>query len=713
MNFIGKSIQRVDAYLKSDGFVKYTDDLEFAGLYGGIIRSSIAYGEILSIDYDAQFNFGDFTIVDFNDIEGKNINPLLIDDQPFLAEKVVKFIGEPILLIAHKSKEALSEIRKHIHITYKEFEAVLNLEDAINKKNIIFGSDNIYKTIKTKKGKEPNYSTLYTLEKRYSTSHQEQLYLEPQSMIARYNGGQIKIIGSMQCPFYIESALLNLTGEKIEVEQAVTGGAFGGKEEYPSLMAAYVYLLSKKSKQDVKLVYNRSEDIAYTTKRHPVKMSFKSYFDGSGKLHALDIKVQIDGGAYSTLTPVVQSRLVLHIAGFYDCEYIKVNSYSYATNTPPNGAFRGFGAPQAIFGIERHMDDIARYLQLLPSVVREINLPTKDSKSVTDAKIDEYKRVKNVFDMARKKSGYDIKYKEPNKGIGMALFMHGGGFTGIGETLLKSVVWLELLDDGKVEIKVSSVEMGQGAMTVLPQIVANRLNLPLDMILYHTPNTYEVADSGPTVASRTVMIVGELLSKTAKKLQDAIGEYKSVLEYKEAVKNYLGNREKERFSSTYKKPTNIKWDEDKFYGNGYDGYSLGCYVAELEIDPLTYQIKVTNFYAYQDIGEVINPLLSEGQVEGGVAQAVGYALYERVVYKDAKIKNSHLSDYTIPMAADLPKLNIDFIQSGESAKGLGELPMDGPAAAIVNAIVNALDIEFDSIPVTPEIVEQKCRLNVI
>ena len=711
MGIIGKSIERVDAASKADGSLHYTDDLEFDGLHSDIVRSSIAYGNIVSITYDEIFDFSNFVIVDHRDIEGKNINTVLIDDQPFLAKDSVRFIGEPVLLIAHRSKEALAEAKKYIHIEYEILEPVFSIDDSLNKKNIIFGNDNIYKTIQTVKGDAPDLSNLESLKKTYSTSHQEQLYLEPQSMIAQYNDGIIKIIGSMQCPFYVESALQNLTGRKIEVEQAPTGGAFGGKEDYPSLMAAYVYLLSSKAKQNVKMVYTRSDDIAYTTKRHPSQMAFKSYFDKKGKLHALNIRIIIDGGAYCTLTPVVLARAVLHIAGFYDCSYIKVDAYAVATNTPPNGAFRGFGAPQAIFGIERHMDDIARSLGISPVEVREVNLPTAHTVSVTGSKINEYKNLRTLFDIARKKSDFDKKYdtENPYKGIGMALFMHGGGFTGEGEVLLSSKVWLKLDVTGHVEIKIGSVEMGQGTLTVLPQIVADVLEIPVSMVHYHVPNTAKVADSGPTVASRTVMIVGKLLSQAAAKLKEAIGNYSDLSQYLQAVRIYRSSQSKDLFTATYKKPDSIKWDEEHFYGNGYDAYSLGCYVAEVEVDPIDYCVKVSNFYAFNDVGKVINPLLAEGQVEGGVTQGIGYALYERIVYKEGKIRNNSLSDYSIPMATDLPKVYIEFLESGDTPKGLGELPMDGPAGAIANALTHALDTEFDAIPITPEIVEQTCR----
>lgn len=699
MKAVGRSVVRVDASKKADGSAKYTDDVEFSGLYGEVIRSSIAYAKIVSITFDEKFDFSEFTIVDSSDIEGQNINTILMDDQPFLADDVVMFVGEPILLLAHKSKEMLEIAKKYIDIEYEVLEPILKLEE----------SDKIFKTIDSEKGKKLDFTKYKTITKTYNTPHQEQLYLETQSMIAFFRDGDIKILGSMQCPFYVEESLQYLTGKKIEVEQATTGGAFGGKEDYASLMGSFVYLLCKKSKQDVKLVYNRSDDIAYTTKRHPTKITISSYFDDFGKLYGLEVDVLLDGGAYCTLTPVVQARIVLHVAGFYDCEYIKVGSNSYATNTPPNGAFRGFGAPQATFAIERHMDDIANHLGISPLKVREINLPTKDSISVSGAKIDEYQRVRDIFNRAIKESDFDTKYKNKKayKGIGMALFMHGVGFIGIGENLLDSKTLLEIDDSGLVKIKIGSVEMGQGTATVLPQIVADELDIPVEMVKFCVPNTAKVANSGPTVASRTVMIIGDILIRTAKKLKDSIGHYKDFEQYKQNVKDYLALGKGREFSCRYVKPSNIKWDEDKFYGNGYDGYSFGCYVVEVEIDKVDYRVKVTNLYALHDVGEVVNPTLAEGQVEGGIAQGIGYGLYERVIYKDGKVVKPHLSDYIVPMASDLVKPKIFFMDNDEKSKGLGELPVNAPAVAIANAITDALGVEFNSIPITPEEIMEK------
>ena len=711
MGLVGESVIRVDAAAKADGTLRYTDDLAFDGLYGAVVRSRIAYGKIRSVTLDDAFDFSGFVIVDHTDIEGRNVNVDLADDQPFLAEKRVRYIGEPILLMAHRSKKRLRDALDHITVDYEEQEPVLTMEESLARKQRLYGEDNIFKTIRTVKGTAPRPEGFHILEGTYATPHQEQAYLEPQSMLARYNDGRIKIIGSMQCPFSVAAALEVLGGEAVEVEQAPTGGAFGGKEDYPSLIAGYAYLLCKKAGRDVKLVYDREEDIAYTTKRHPARMHYRSRFDAEGKLHALEADILIDGGAYVTLSPVVLARAVLHAAGFYACDYIDIRARAVATNTPPNGAFRGFGAPQVLFGIERHMDDIARYLGLSPAAVRERNLPDAHTIGVSGVPIAEHARLRALFDAARSASGFDEKYAavSPYKGIGMALFMHGAGYTGTGESMLASNVSIGLNADGSVEIRIGSVEMGQGALTALPQIVGDVLGIPLAMVHYHTPNTAEVADSGPTVASRTVMIVGRLLSQAAAALRSALGDYDTLEQYRAAAARYRRSGGGLHFGASYEKPASVEWDEALFYGNGYEGYSLGCYVAEVEVDPVDYRPRVTRFYAFQDVGKVVNPVMAEGQVEGGVAQGIGWALYERIVHGGGRVRNCRFSDYSLPMAGDIPAIEIAFFGTDAPSLGLGELPMDGPAAAVANALTRALDRAFDAIPITPERVEEVCR----
>ena len=695
---------RVDAAEKAAGKTRYCDDLPFDGLHAVLLRSTVAAGEIESISFDPDFDFSDLTIVDHRDIEGRNVNLLLTDDQPFLAEKEVHYIGEPILLLAHRDLAAARKALRHITVRYRERTPLLSMEASLAGEELIYGKDNLFHQIHLERGERPSDPELLSLEKCYSTPHQEQLYLETQRMLALYRDGDIKIIGSMQCPFSVAAAVKVLAGREVEVEQAPTGGAFGGKEDYPSLMASWVYLLSRKAKADVKLLLDRNEDLAFTTKRHPAKLRYRSRFDRSGKLHSLDIDITIDGGACVTLSPVVLSRAVLHAAGFYDIPHIRLDARAVATNTPPNGAFRGFGAPQAIFGIERHIDDIARYLGSSPAELRARNLPDSKTVTLTGATIEEAGALRRLFEKSRLESDFDRLYrqKRPWHGVGMALFMHGGGYTGNGEIQLASKVWLKLHADGIVEIRIGSVEMGQGSMSALMEIVARELRLPLSHIRYHTPNTAEVSDSGPTVASRTVMIVGALLREAAGELRQSLGEYRDEEEFSRRVSASLTGGGRSDFYAGYHKPDGIVWDEAHFFGNGYDSYSLGCYVAEVAVDPVDYSVKVTRLYACNDVGEVIDHVMAEGQVEGGVLQGIGYALYERLVHEKGRVRNRSLSDYTAAMAADTGEILVHFMGEERAAGGLGELPMDGPAAAVVNALVHALERDLDAIPVTAE-----------
>ena len=706
---------RVDALSKARGETKYTDDLPFDGLYGAVVRSEIANGEILSVKLDENFDFSDFVIADYRDIEGSDINSLVCDDQPFLAEKRVRFVGEPIILIAHRDRNRLFEAKRHIEIEYREMEAVLTPQEALDKRSIVHGEDNIYRRITLTHGEIPDgRRELKRVKKVYTTSAQEHLYLEPQSMLARYEDGDIHIIGSMQCPFSVSQALeIASGGRKIPVEQAPgVGGGFGGKEDYPSLMAVWAYILCKKARKDVKIIFDRKEDLLYTTKRHPSTTTYETLFDDRGKIHSMSVDILLDGGAYCTLSTVVLSRAILHACGFYDIPHIRLNGSVVATNKPPFGAFRGFGAPQVIFALERHMDDIAYRLGISPAEVRRVNLPTSKSRTSTGVPVTLHEEIRNIFEQALSTSGYEEKRRSlpKGRGIGLALFMHGGGYTGNGEIMLSSRVRLRLSGGGIVTIEVASVEMGQGSMTALMKMVAKRLNIPMDRIRYTIPNTSIVADSGPTVASRTVMIVGTLLEKASDSISRAIGEYDDSSSFEKAVDRYLETGGREIFEEVYRKSDDIVWDEEYYRGYGYDDYSLACYVAEVEVDSVDFTVNIESFVAVNDIGRVVDMKMAQGQVEGGVAQGIGYALSERVIFdSDGRVSLSGISDYIVPLADDIPDIDVHFVESCAKAKGLGELPMDGTASAVVNAIVDAIGVEIDCIPALPEkIMEASC-----
>jgi CO/xanthine dehydrogenase Mo-binding subunit len=299
------------------------------------------------------------------------------------------------------------------------------------------------------------------------------------------------------------------------------------------------------------------------------------------------------------------------------------------------------------------------------------------------------------------------------KGIGIAAFLHGAGFTGSGERYLSSVVGVEGTADGKVRVLVSSTEFGQGTNTVLSQVVAETLGLPYDDVEVAQPDTTVVPNSGPTVASRTAMVVGKLVESAARGLKQtliasgALGDTYTPEEFRAACGKYVAEHGPLRSLARYESPADVFWDDQNYRGEAYAAFAWAVYVAEVTVDLTTYSVTVDDFVALQEIGKVLNPVLARGQIAGGVAQGLGFALYEKVEWKDGRMQNGQMTNYIMPTSADLPPIRVYFEEMGNEygafgAKGIGELPMDGPAPAIVNAIEDALGVPFDSVPLLPE-----------
>ena len=759
MTLVGKPIHRKEGRKKVTGAALYVDDLKFDGMLHGVtVRSSVPRGRIKSISFDQPtastgsdelIPWDEFTIVTAKDIPGENYVALILNDQPFLADEVVNHPEEPIVLLAHHDKYLLEEARRHVRIEYEELPAVLSLDDSLAQKQIVWGEDNVFKRFLVNKGNVDDAwaNADFIVEGEYKTGAQEQLYIENNGAIAIANPDTgVTIWGSMQCPYYVHKALLKLFGlpeEKIRVIQTETGGGFGGKEEYPSLLAGHAALLSWKSGKPVKMIYDRAEDMVATTKRHPSRTRHKTAVTKEGKLLAQEIEFAIDGGAYCTLSPVVLSRGTIHAAGPYFCPNVRIKSTAVATNVPPHGAFRGFGAPQSIFALELHMDRVARTIGLTPDEFRRRNFIRESETTATNQIIREQVDLEGLMNRAFELTDYHAKRERfarenaewhrlqsvnntgdhrlksvPLKGIGFASFMHGAGFTGSGEVYLQSVVGAEATSEGRVKILAASTEIGQGTNTIFSQIAAEALGLDYDLFEVIQPDTANVPNSGPTVASRTCMIVGKLVESAVLGLkQTLVGsgclqDQFTQAEFQKACGEYIAQHGPLKSFSQYQPPPNVHWDDEKYEGEAYGAFAWAVYVAEITYDPLTYEAHVDDFVAVQEVGRVINPVLAAGQIEGGVAQAIGMTLYENVVWQNGRMANGQMTNYIMPTAADVPPIRVYFAENPYAfgpggAKGIGELPMDGPAPAIINAIENATGISFNQIPLMPETVMAK------
>jgi CO/xanthine dehydrogenase Mo-binding subunit len=731
---IGKSVPRKEGRKKVTGQALYVDDISFPEmLYGTTVRSSVSRGRITNISFAGDIPWNEFTIVTAKDIPGENYVALILNDQPYLAGEVINHAEEAIVLLAHPNKYLLEEARRNVRIECEELPAIFTLEDSVNKKEIIWGEDNVFKSFLVDKGNvDEVWSTANMIvEGEYFTGAQEQLYIENNGVIAIANEQDgVTVWGSMQCPYYVHKALIKLFAlpeNKVRVIQTETGGGFGGKEEYPSMIAGHAALLALKSGKPVKIVYDRAEDMVATTKRHPSRTRHKTAVSKDGKLLAMDIEFIIDGGAYCTLSPVVLSRGTIHAAGPYFCPHVRIRSSAVATNTPPHGAFRGFGAPQSIFALERHLDKVATAVGLTPDEFRRRNFIQQGQTTATSQVIREKVDMHQLLDRAFELTGYHEKRQrfaaenaESNikKGIGFASFMHGAGFTGSGEVYLASVVGAEATNEGRVRILAASTEIGQGTNTIFAQIASEALGVDSDLIEVAQPDTADVPNSGPTVASRTCMVVGKLVESAVLALkQTLIGsgllrDGYSQTQFQQACPKHIESFGPLKTFSTYQAPPNIHWNDEKYQGDAYGAYAWAVYVAEVSVDSLTYEAHVDDFVAVQEVGRVINPVLATGQIEGGVAQGIGFTLFEKVVWQNGRMANNQMTNYIIPTPADIPPIRVHFEENPYAygpggAKGIGELPMDGPAPAILNAIENATGVSFNQVPLMPEAIMQE------
>jgi CO/xanthine dehydrogenase Mo-binding subunit len=716
---------------KLTGAAKYTDDLVFPGAwFGTTIRSTEPHAKLVAIELDPDVDWSKVVVATAADVPGENIVSSIKDDQPLLVPVggEIRHVAEPVALLAAADRETLRQLKGRITLVTEPLEPVFDPEQ----------SDHVFAQYEVTRGDlEAGFAGAdLILEGEYRVGHQEQLYIENNAMIAvPGEDGGIVIHGSMQCPYYVHKALkraLRLTSVQARVIQEETGGGFGGKEEFPSVLALHASLLALKAKRPVRMIYERHEDIVATTKRHPAVVRHRTGFSKDGTLVAQDIEVIMDGGAYCTLTPVVLSRGVLHAGGPYRCPNVRLRGRATRTNTAPNGAFRGFGAPQTEFAAEMQMNRGAERLGISPSEIRRANVyrlqdttPTGQilRESVAGEEVLEQALGASHFERIRERTSREASERRGAgmipagplrtgdrrvaNGIGLALAWHGAGFTGSGEVYLASVASVEVTADGRIRVLTANTEMGQGTKTVFPQMVAGELNVPVDWVEYAPQDTAEVLDSGPTVASRTVMVVGGLVILAARKLKAAIEARNPGVPFHEAFRDDARANGATRIDQQFEPYPGVVFDDATYLGDAYPAYGWAAAVASVEVDLDTYEVQVRDVIAVDDVGKVIHQVLCEGQVEGGTLQAVGYATIEEMLLRDGRYLNDRLATYLIPTALDAPHIRSILVEapfsgSPHGAKGVGELPMDVGAPAVVAAIHDATGAWIHELPASPE-----------
>jgi len=517
MNDISCSVLKIDNEEKSKGSAVYVSDITIPGMYyAKTVRSTIPKGKIKKITLPVLPE--NYHIVDYKDIPGKNVVKIIFEDQLIFAEDKVTYYGEPIMLVVGPDKLVIADLVKQINIEYIEEPGVYEYVNSAINYNFKKGDAKSAFLIADK-----------IIKFDYETGYQEQLYIEPQGMIVEIVDDKVTLTGSLQCPYYIKNAVLqalNAEDSEVSVIQAVVGGAFGGKEEFPSLTTTQLAVAAKKIGKPIKMIYEREEDMEVTTKRHPSKIHMEAAISKDNEILAFKSNVGLDAGANIGLSGVVLSRALIACTGAYTINDIEVNGDIFITNTVPNGAYRGFGAPQMLFAVEMFIHHIAKEIDVDPLELRLKYLAKQGDQTSTQGTFNDPIIMNEMIDKALEVSDYKNKKIEfakegVHKGIGMSWFLHGCGFTGSGEsTHINALVKLRKDKFDKVHILIAAVDMGQGVRTTMMKIVSQVMGIPMDQTVYDLPNTDFVPDSGPTVASRTIMIVGGLVARAAKQLKD-------------------------------------------------------------------------------------------------------------------------------------------------------------------------------------------------
>lgn len=706
---IGDRIVRVDAVQKARGEAVYVCDMTLPNMqYAYMVRSTIARGRIKAI-HVPELPEG-YYFISAKDIpaQGKNELWMIAKDWRCFAEGYVLYVGETIGLVVGPDRSVLKRLKAQIKIDYEEQTPAVTIDDGIHcvggpmfpEKN-----SNVMCELFCEKGRpmdEVFAEADEVFEETIETPYQEHVHLETNSAIADMEDGKFVFYASAQCPFYIRKSiagLLDIPYDDIIVRQRTTGGAFGGKEHFPDVLCGALLVAENKIRKPIKMVFDREEDTQFSVKRHPSKCIYKTAVK-DGKITGVHGHIYYNCGAYLSSSYVVLQRGVFHGNGVYTFDNTYLKGEGIGTNMFPSCAFRGFGAPQTLFAIETHLDHLAHHLGVDPLEFKMQYLAKKGDETTTNGHIIEEVKLPEMLDVITRESDYWRKAKEYKpgcgRGIGIALYNHGGAFTGNGEqAIIKAHARLVKTGD-RVSIQVGSTEMGQGFKTSLRKICAATLGVSIDQIEYLDPDTSKVVDSGPTAASRSTMVVGRLVERAAQEMKErwSEGDFTTEVEYEH--------------------PDGYPWDQATFRGDAYLGYGWGVACVEVEVDKLTNEVKTLGVWSSHEIGKAIDELIVHGQINGGILQSLGYGSMEKLEVKGGRFKQKSMSDYVIPTSMDFPK-QFYHIQENPypwgpyGAKGMGELVFNGASAAYVDAVERALNTRFTSIPIPPEAIEEAMK----
>jgi len=741
---IGHSTRRVGATGRVKGLPVFSADLELdRPLVLRVLRSRHAHARLKAIDTSAAADVtGVVRVFTAADIPGKNRLGIINKDQPLLAEDKVRSLADPVALVAALTDEAAERALASIAVTYEELPAVFSPEEALRPDAPpIHSKGNLMFTRKVVKGDPENCwaDCAAVVETTYTTPQIEHSYLEPDAGAGLVDdAGVLVIYASTQNPHYDHKevvGLLGLADDRVRIIQAATGGGFGSKLDLN--VQGFIGLALHHLQRPVKMVYSREESFLATAKRHPLTMTVKTGADRNGRLMALHMDITCDTGAYGSYGIAVAGRSAVLATGPYQVPNVRVTSRCVYTNNPFCGAMRGFGTPQVAVAHESQMDLLAEKLGLDPFEIRRRNAFTENAETATGQILTHsvgigecLAAIKPYYDDAR--AHWRLEESDPyrRRGIGIGCMWYGIGNTGVQNP---STARIELGLDGQVTLFSGCADIGQGSSTVLKQIAAETLGLDTGALNLVTADTGLTTNAGATSASRQTYISGNAVMDAAAKLVDVLlteavnrlklpkselmlenGFVRAVGSPDQKVSfRQLADRIRKKGLplswSGYFDPETVPLDPETGRGVPYATYAFAAQLALVSVDTLTGETSVNKIVAAHDVGRAIHPENVIGQICGGVAMGLGFALMEEFIPGSTL----SLKDYHIPTCADIPEIIPIIVESPEpsgpfGAKGVGEPALIPTAPAILNAIADALDRRITSLPASLERVLETC-----
>ena len=735
---VGKDTPRIGAMERLKGAPMFCADLELEHpLVLKALRSSKAHARIAKVDVNNAVQLeGVVRIFTAEDVPGKNLIGLINKDQPLLATDKVRFIGDPIALVAAESKEAAEKALESIEVVYEELPAVFDPEAAIKKgAPKIHEKGNLLFTRRVRKGdvEKAFQKCQAVVERTYQTSPLEHAYLEPDAGAGYVDEeGTLVIYASTQNPHYDHKEVVSLLGledAQVRVIQAATGGGFGSKLDLN--VQGYIGLALYHLRRPVRYVYSREEAFLATAKRHPLTMTMKTGADSKGRLLAMKSRIVCDTGAYGSYGIAVASRSAVHATGPYEVENVAVDAHCVYTNKPFCGAMRGFGVPQLAFAHESQLDLLAKELNMDPLEMRRINAFKEGSQTPTGQTLFAsvgiggcLDAVKPYYESARQNWKKHETSPFEKRGIGIGAMWYGIGNTGVQNP---STARIEMDLDGELTLYTGCADIGQGSTTALTQIAAETLGIKPETIRLVVADTKWTTNAGATSASRQTYISGNAVKDATDKLADVLlTEAVNVLKAPKSslvfengfVLNSNDPTEKVPFSKlvsrAHKKGIPLTWqgffdpetiplDPETGQGVPYATYAFACHLALVTVDVMTGEVSVEKIVAAHDVGKAIYPEGVKGQICGGVAMGVGFALMEEFTPGETE----SMKDYLIPTCGDMPEVIPIIVESKEptgpfGAKGVGEPALIPTAPAILNAITDALGERIYTLPANLE-----------